>query len=183
MEKLRPFVAVVDDEYAIRKALKRLLQSAGLAADFRLGARVPAGAARAAAGLRAARCSTWTWHRFSTCATDDMEDEPMNNATRCKKWVSILIGGAMALTMPGALLARDAGINQPGAAGNAGPGGPGKDPGVNQPGRAGNKRAGAAKDPGINQPGAAGNVGGAGPGKDPGVNQPGAAGNRGGPGR
>ena len=31
MEKLRPFVAVVDDEDAIRKALKRLLRSAGLA--------------------------------------------------------------------------------------------------------------------------------------------------------
>lgn len=140
MEKLRPFVAVVDDEYAIRKALKRLLQSAGLAVQTfasgqeflqSLPAQRPDSAQRG--------CSTWTWHRFSTCATDDMEDEPMNNATRCKKWVSILIGGAMALTVPGALLARDAGINQPGAAGNAGPGGPGKDPGVNQPGAAGNR--------------------------------------------
>ena len=31
MEKLRPLVAVVDDEDAIRKALERLLRSAGLA--------------------------------------------------------------------------------------------------------------------------------------------------------
>ena len=78
----------------------------------------------------------------------------------------------------------DPGINQPGAAGNRG----GVDPGINQPGAVGNRGVPAATpagyggsarqvravgDPGINQPGAAGNVG-----RDPGVNQPGAAGNR-----
>ena len=33
MKKLRPVVAVVDDEEAIRKALKRLLRSAGIAVE------------------------------------------------------------------------------------------------------------------------------------------------------
>ena len=52
----------------------------------------------------------------------------MNNTSRCQKWISVMIGGAMALTWSGALLARDAGVNQRGAAGN--------------------KSAGVAKDPG-----------------------------------
>ena len=64
--------------------------------------------------------------------------------------LATVIIGAMVITLPGTLNARDPGINQPGAAGNIGP-----DPGINQPGAAGN----IGRDPGINQPGAAGNVG------------------------
>ena len=52
----------------------------------------------------------------------------MNDATRCKKWISMMIGGAMALTVSGALLARDAGLNQRGAAGNAKGAGPARIP-------------------------------------------------------
>ena len=78
----------------------------------------------------------------------------------------------------------DPGVNQPGAAGNRG----GVDPGINQPGAVGNRGVPAATpagyggsarqvravaDPGVNQPGAVGNVG-----RDPGLNQPGAVGNR-----
>ena len=85
----------------------------------------------------------------------------MNDATRFKKWVCMMINGAMVLTLSGAVSARDVGINQPGAAGNKGARAA-KDPGVNQPGRAGNKRANSGRDVGVNQPGAAGNVGGAG---------------------
>jgi hypothetical protein len=79
----------------------------------------------------------------------------MNKARRGSKWIAAVIIGVMVVSLPCMLLARDRGINQPGAVGNAG--------GV---------------DPGLNQPGAAGNVGGAGVGTDPGVNQPGAVGNR-----
>lgn len=78
----------------------------------------------------------------------------MNRARRSNKWIVAVIIGVMVASMPCALLARDRGFNQPGAAGNVG------------------------RDPGVNQPGAAGNVGGTGPGVDPGVNQPGAVGNR-----
>jgi hypothetical protein len=83
---------------------------------------------------------------------------------KASKWGRALIVGVLLTVLPCALYARDRGVNQPGAAGNAG-----RDPGVNQPGAAGN----VGHDPGVNQPGAAGNVG-----HDPGVNQPGAAGNR-----
>jgi hypothetical protein len=51
------------------------------------------------------------------------------------KWARALIAGAVAVTLPCALYARDPGINQPGAAGNVG-----RDPGINQPGAAGNRR-------------------------------------------
>jgi hypothetical protein len=89
----------------------------------------------------------------------------MNSATRRKQWVSALVVVTMIAALPGALYARgDRGLNQPGAVGNVGHAGPGRDPGVNQPG-------------------AVGNVGPAGPGRDPGVNQPGPAGNRRGIGR
>ena len=96
-------------------------------------------------------------------------------AEAVKTWISAIVVGAMVAGLSGTLHARDRGVNQPGAAGNAGPAGPGRDPGFNQPGAAGNKGA-AAKDPGKNQPGAAGNV--CAPGRDHGVNQPGAAGNK-----
>ena len=79
----------------------------------------------------------------------------MNKARRSDRWIAAVIIGVMVVSLPCTLLARDRGINQPGAVGNAG--------GV---------------DPGLNQPGAAGNVGGAGVGGDPGVNQPGAVANR-----
>jgi hypothetical protein len=52
-----------------------------------------------------------------------------------KTWTCALVVSAIAVSVPGALYARDPGINQPGAAGNVG-----RDPGVNQPGRAGNRR-------------------------------------------
>ena len=44
----------------------------------------------------------------------------------------------VAVSISTVLHARDRGINQPGAAGNAGPVGPDRDPGLNQPGAAGN---------------------------------------------
>lgn len=111
----------------------------------------------------------------------------MGNSKNRSKWLvsavlfmlTIVIIISMVTALPGTVNAVDPGINQPGAAGNAGrdPGinqpGPagdvGRDPGINQPGAAGN----VGRDPGINQPGAAGNVG-----RDPGINQPGAVGNR-----
>jgi len=88
------------------------------------------------------------------------------------KWINALVIGAAAVTLSGALYARDPGINQPGVVGGVPGGGA---PGV------------GAWDPGINQPGAMGNVGVAGPGVgapgagawDPGFNQPGAIGNTG----
>jgi hypothetical protein len=42
----------------------------------------------------------------------------MNKARRGNKWVAALIIGAMVAGLPAALLARDRGFNQPGAAGN-----------------------------------------------------------------
>ena len=63
----------------------------------------------------------------------------MTDATRCKKWISMMIAGAMALTVSGALLARDPGINQRGAAGNKGAGAV-KDPGINRAGRCWKRR-------------------------------------------
>ncbi len=57
----------------------------------------------------------------------------MNNAA--KTWITALIVSAMTAALPGALYARDPGINQPGAAGNVS-----RDPGINQPGAAGNRR-------------------------------------------
>ena len=99
----------------------------------------------------------------------DMEDGPMKGVTRLTLWISALIVGAILVSEPGALFARDRGVNQPGAAGNPRVH---RDPGANQPGAAGNVEA-AGVDPGYNQPGATGNVG-----RDPGVNQPGATGNR-----
>lgn len=100
--------------------------------------------------------------------TVNMEDGPMNDATIANPWVSVLIVGVFLLSAPGALFARDRGVNQPRGAGNpaAHP-----DAGYNQPGTAGN----VGRDPGLNQSGATGNVGGA--GVDPGFNQPGATGN------
>ena len=108
----------------------------------------------------------------------------MRDATRATLWISALIVGAIVATVPGALFARDRGVNQPGVAGNRGvhrdpgynqqgaAGNVGRDPGANQPGAAGNVGA-AGVDPGYNQPGSTGNVR-----RDPGVNQPDAAGNR-----
>ena len=90
----------------------------------------------------------------------------MRDATRATLWISALVVGAILVSEPGALFARDRGVNQPGAAGNPRVH---RDLGYNQPGTTGNVR----RDPGANQPGATGNVG-----RDPGVNQPGAAGNR-----
>jgi hypothetical protein len=49
--------------------------------------------------------------------------------------LATVIIGAMVAALPGALNARDRGLNQPGAAGNVG-----RDPGINQPGPAGNRR-------------------------------------------
>ena len=106
----------------------------------------------------------------------------MNKANFGKFAVSALIAGVLAASISVSAQARDRGVNQPGAAGNAvaGPGGAGVDPGINQPGRAGNVgtpgAAGAARDPGVNQPGRAGNAGGT--PRDPGVNQPGTRGRR-----
>src|SRR5512134_2390781 len=94
--------------------------------------------------------------------------------SRRNKWVRAMLIAAAIAALPGALHARDPGINQPGAVGGtAGVGAPGRgvyDPGINQPGAAGNV-GGAARvgvgapgvgvvDPGLNQPGVAGNVGG-----------------------
>lgn len=82
-------------------------------------------------------------------------------------WIfGLVIGIALAMP-PGALYARDPGINQPGVVGGtAGVGAPGvgvRDPGINQPGAMGNVGVGAPgvgkRDPGINQPGAVGNTG------------------------
>ena len=96
----------------------------------------------------------------------------MKKAFRTRLMRVMLVVGAGAICTSGAL-ARDRGINQPGAAGGtAGVGAPeagGRDPGLNQPGAAGNRGVGAPgvgapgvgrRDPGINQPGIAGNVGG-----------------------
>jgi hypothetical protein len=71
---------------------------------------------------------------------------------KAKTWICVLVINAIAASIPGAVYARDPGINQPGAAGNVGRAGPGVDPGINQPGAAGN----VGRDPGINQTGAAG---------------------------
>lgn len=60
------------------------------------------------------------------------------------KWINALVIGAAAVTLSGALYARDPGINQPGVVGGVPGGGA---PGV------------GAWDPGINQPGAIGNTG------------------------
>ena len=98
----------------------------------------------------------------------NIEDGPIKDATGVKLWIFALIVGAILVSAPGALFARDRGVNQPGAAGNPRVH---RDPGANQPGATGNVR----RDPGANQPGAAGNVGAA--GVDPGYNQPGATGN------
>ena len=97
----------------------------------------------------------------------------MNNVKQCRTWVPALIIGALIASISGALLARDPGANQPGAAGNAA-----TDPGANQPGKAGNAQTPRKKhkrDRGANQPGAAGNVG-APPPVDAGRNQPGRVG-------
>ena len=124
----------------------------------------------------------------------------MNDATRCKKWISMMIGGAMALTVSGALLARDPESTSAVPPGTRALALPRTRASINpvrwerrreswqgsrrQSARRSRQQARrAGKDRGVNQPGAAGNVGGAGPGKDAGVNQPGAAGNRGGVGR
>lgn len=74
-----------------------------------------------------------------------------------------LVVAALAAALPAAALARDWGVNQPGALGN-----PRMDPGLNQPGAAGNVGVGG---PGVGAPGAGV--------RDPGLNQPGAAGNTG----
>jgi hypothetical protein len=42
----------------------------------------------------------------------------MHNARRGDTWILALIVGALGASLPGALLARDRGVNQPGAAGN-----------------------------------------------------------------
>ena len=65
-----------------------------------------------------------------------------------KPLMCALACAAFGAFMPGAALAVDPGVNQPGPAGNVG-----RDPGVNQPGAAGN----VGRDPGVNQPGPAGN--------------------------
>ena len=64
----------------------------------------------------------------------------MNKTRRGNKWIAALIIGAVVAGLPAALLARDRGFNQPGAAGNVGGVGPAGDPGVNQPGAAGRRR-------------------------------------------
>jgi len=67
---------------------------------------------------------------------------------------SLVLGLVISL-MPSTLLARDPGLNQPGAVGNVG-----VDPGLNQPGAAGNVGAPVRRyDPGFNRPGAMGNRG------------------------
>jgi len=87
----------------------------------------------------------------------------MSSKNRIHIWIPALVIGALAAISSPALIARDLGINQPGAIGNAA-----GDAGINQPGAVGN----AAGDAGINQPGAVGNAAG-----DAGINQPGAVGN------
>jgi hypothetical protein len=85
------------------------------------------------------------------------------------EWAVALLAAAAAMALPGAMHARDPGINQPGALGN-----PRMDPGLNQPGMVGNAGVGA---PGV---GVAPGVGAPGVGvRDPGINQPGAVGNAG----
>ena len=58
--------------------------------------------------------------RRSAChaSTYNMEDRQMNNARRDHRLVSALIVGALVASLPGALLARGRGVNQPWAAGN-----------------------------------------------------------------
>lgn len=103
-------------------------------------------------------------------------------------WSSALLLGALVIAAPGALLARDRGVNQPGAVGN-----PRADPGFNQPGAVGNVGVGApgvgiAPGLGAPGPGVAPGVGAPGLGvgapgvgfRDPGLNQPGVVGNVGG---
>ena len=102
----------------------------------------------------------------------------MNTVKQRHTWIPALIVGALIAGTTGALYARDRGVNQAGAAGNAA-----TDPGVNQPGKAGNAQAGKKhkpgrgirRDRGANQPGVAGNVGAA-PPVDAGRNQPGRVG-------
>ncbi len=53
----------------------------------------------------------------------------MNKERRGKKLIVAVIIGAMVVSLPCVLLARDRGFNQPGAAGNVG------DPGPDRPGR------------------------------------------------
>jgi|APFre7841882724_1041349.scaffolds.fasta_scaffold42513_1 hypothetical protein len=89
---------------------------------------------------------------------------------RPSRWAFAWLFGALLVALPGTPLARDPGINQPGALGNRR-----ADPGINQPGAVGNVGVGApgvgvlpgvgapgvgVVDPGLNQPGVAGNVGG-----------------------
>jgi hypothetical protein len=82
--------------------------------------------------------------------------------------VRTVIAGVALSILPGALVARDPGINQPGAVGNVGVGAPGVGvaPGVGAPGVGVAPRVGVGApgigvvDPGLNQPGVAGNVGG-----------------------
>ena len=50
----------------------------------------------------------------------------MNKTRRGNKWIAALMIGAMVAGLPAALLARDRGFNQPGAAGNVGGVGPGR---------------------------------------------------------
>jgi hypothetical protein len=104
-----------------------------------------------------------------------------------------LVTAALALGVaPSISMARDPGINQPGALGN-----PRADPGLNQPGAVGNVGAGApgvGVAPGVGAPGVGVAPGVGAPGRgvtpgvgapgvglvDPGLNQPGVAGNVGG---
>ena len=51
---------------------------------------------------------------------EDMTEGRINGSTRSKTWIAALVLGAIAAGAPGALLAQDRGINQPGAAGNRG---------------------------------------------------------------
>ena len=91
----------------------------------------------------------------------------MSHTTRFHKGVPALIVGALIASVPGALLARDRGVNQPGAAGN-----PAGDPGVNQPGVTCTPGApGAPGTPGAPGVGAPGTPGGT--PANPGVNKPG----------
>lgn len=50
-------------------------------------------------------------------------------------FINAAVVGAIALSIPTQAIARDPGVNQPGAVGNTGVG---RDPGVNQPGAVGN---------------------------------------------
>ena len=60
--------------------------------------------------------------------TDELEEGQMNKTRRGNKWIAALMIGAMVAGLPAALLARDRGFNQPGAAGRVGGVGPGADP-------------------------------------------------------